>query len=279
MSGTLQRIAASAIRPQPPRVHPFVESIFAVPREEGFAAPILQQEIQPAGVPPPKTSPPDTQTSQPAAIGETVIERPSQLLDPRPAQRSARVLPLPSAAPAAGNASLPTAASSAGRESFQPLLPQPAHSEQEKEASTLPQQATSAAERAAGSSAPEWPSSAIRPAASSPAWSFAPLVSEVGDEGDRKPAVPAGEARSAIAARRDPPFPESRTVPGRGPGSAARNARGQRAPQPQTNEIQIHIGRVEVIAMHPPAPRAVPAPVRRSQSLDEYLRRSNGRAG
>ena len=105
MSGTLQRIAASAIRPQP-RVHPFVESIFAVPREEGFAAPILQQEIQPAGVPPPKTSPPDTQTSQPAAIGETVIERPSQLLDPRPAQRSARVPPLPPAAPATGNASL-----------------------------------------------------------------------------------------------------------------------------------------------------------------------------
>jgi hypothetical protein len=119
-------------------VHPFVESIFAVPREEGFAAPILQQEIQPAGVPPPKTSPPDTQTSQPAAIGETVIERPSQLLDPRPAQRSARVPTLPPAAPAAGNASLPTAASSAGRENFQPLLPQPAHSEQEKEASTLP---------------------------------------------------------------------------------------------------------------------------------------------
>ena len=75
------------------------------------------------------------------------------------------------------------------------------------------------------------------------------------------------------------PVPSSSAVPGRGYGSAARNDRGQRMSQPQADEIQIHIGRVEVIAMHPPAPRAVPAPVRKSQSLDEYLRGSNGRAG
>lgn len=52
----------------------------------------------------------------------------------------------------------------------------------------------------------------------------------------------------------------------------ARVARGD-------EEIQIHIGRIEVTAMPPAAPRPVPAPVRKSQTLDEYLRQRNGRAG
>jgi hypothetical protein len=279
MSGILQRIAASAIRPQP-RVHPFVESIFAVPREEGFATPILQQEIQSASVPSSKTPPADAQTSQPAAMDDTAMERSMQRSDQRLGQRKASIPAQPIEARVADNATLlPTAASSAGREGFQPLLPQPTHPEQEKEASTLTLQATVVPESAARPSAPEWPSSAVPPAASSPAWRFAPLVSEVGDEDKPTSAVPAGEARSAIAAKRGSPVQASSTVPGRGPVSGARNARGQRAPQPQTDEIQIHIGRIEVIATPPPAPRALAAPVRRSQSLDEYLRRSNGRAG
>jgi hypothetical protein len=45
------------------------------------------------------------------------------------------------------------------------------------------------------------------------------------------------------------------------------------------DEIQIHIGRIEVTAMPPAAPRPVAAPVRKTQTLDEYLRRGNGRAG
>jgi hypothetical protein len=44
-------------------------------------------------------------------------------------------------------------------------------------------------------------------------------------------------------------------------------------------DIQIHIGRIEVIAVPPPAPRATPAPARKSTSLDDYLKRRNGRAG
>jgi hypothetical protein len=50
------------------------------------------------------------------------------------------------------------------------------------------------------------------------------------------------------------------------------------APQP-ADDIQIHIGRIEVIAVPPPAPRAQAAPSRKGLSLDEYLSRRNGRLG
>jgi hypothetical protein len=278
MSGILQRIAASAIRPQP-RVHPFVESIFAAPHEEGFAAPILQQQIQSAGVLSPNSPTQGGQASQSVSVEESAVETPIELLNQRSAQHGTRVPPLTSAASAPGSASLPTAVVAVGRESFQPLLPLPAPPKQEKEARTLPLQATAVPESAARPTAQEWPSSANPADASSPAWSFAPLVYEVGDDGSPTSAVAAGAARSGIAARRDSPVPASSAVPGRGYGSAARNDRGQRTPQPHADEIQIHIGRIEVIATPPPAPRVVPTPARRSQSLDEYLRRSNGRAG
>jgi hypothetical protein len=44
-------------------------------------------------------------------------------------------------------------------------------------------------------------------------------------------------------------------------------------------EIQIHIGRIEVIASAPPAARVARAPTNRSTSLEDYLKRRNGRAG
>ncbi len=48
---------------------------------------------------------------------------------------------------------------------------------------------------------------------------------------------------------------------------------------PQGDEIQIHIGRIEVIAMPPAAPRPAAVPARKTQTLDEYLRQRNGRTG
>lgn len=53
-------------------------------------------------------------------------------------------------------------------------------------------------------------------------------------------------------------------------------------PQPETraaDDIQINIGRIEVIAVPQSAPRTTPMPTRKGMSLDEYLSRRNGRAG
>jgi hypothetical protein len=52
-----------------------------------------------------------------------------------------------------------------------------------------------------------------------------------------------------------------------------RPTRAQRDP----DEIQIHIGRIEVTAIQPPAPRA-PKPSDKAISLDAYLERHNGGA-
>ncbi len=57
------------------------------------------------------------------------------------------------------------------------------------------------------------------------------------------------------------------------PSRESRAARAERQPE----EIQIHIGRIEVTAVPSPPPRA-PRPPDRSLSLDDYLRRRGGRA-
>jgi hypothetical protein len=44
-----------------------------------------------------------------------------------------------------------------------------------------------------------------------------------------------------------------------------------------SDDIQIHIGRIEVVAVPPAAARSA-APARKSQTLDEYLKRRDGRA-
>jgi hypothetical protein len=52
-----------------------------------------------------------------------------------------------------------------------------------------------------------------------------------------------------------------------------------RPPSHEADEIQIHIGRIEVTAVPPVPARPAPVPNRKSPSLDEYLKRRPGRAG
>lgn len=55
--------------------------------------------------------------------------------------------------------------------------------------------------------------------------------------------------------------------------SSRRAAQAQREP----DEIHIHIGRIEIAAITPPASRPAPAAARKSLNLDDYLRRGSGR--
>jgi hypothetical protein len=68
--------------------------------------------------------------------------------------------------------------------------------------------------------------------------------------------------------------------PSNGRASAANGAGARRAGQSahEPDEITIHIGRIEVAAVPQPVVRPAAAPARRSISLDEYLKRGNGRA-
>lgn len=58
--------------------------------------------------------------------------------------------------------------------------------------------------------------------------------------------------------------------------SVMRAERHSERAERQPDDIHIHIGRIEVTAVHPPAPRA-PKPPDNALSLDAYLNRRNGR--
>jgi hypothetical protein len=61
--------------------------------------------------------------------------------------------------------------------------------------------------------------------------------------------------------------------------NSGRLARHLRSQSREADEIQIHIGRIEVTAVPPAPARPAPVPNRKSPSLDEYLKRRPGRAG
>jgi hypothetical protein len=107
-------------------------------------------------------------------------------------------------------------------------------------------------------------------------WAYEPLIS----------AATLPPSRSAEAAEGPRPSEPARFAPELQAASQrsaasqtlARNNAPQLRSPIQPEDIQIHIGRIEVIAVPPPVARPAPAPARRGQSLDEYLSRSNGRS-
>jgi hypothetical protein len=60
---------------------------------------------------------------------------------------------------------------------------------------------------------------------------------------------------------------------------SAEVSRRPASPPHEPDEIHIHIGRIEVAAISPPAPRPAAPPARKSLDLSEYLKRSNRRSG
>ncbi len=81
-----------------------------------------------------------------------------------------------------------------------------------------------------------------------------------------RPMIPQVDGQALIATRRAGP---SAAQPGARQHQEARGA----------DDIQINIGRIEVVAVPPAPARSTPAPARKGMSLDEYLSRRNGRVG
>ncbi len=83
----------------------------------------------------------------------------------------------------------------------------------------------------------------------------------------------------ASVARADEPAPAQVARPPAAAARAPRLTQGERSAANEPNEVQIHIGRIEVTAI-PQAPMrpAAAAPRRSGMSLDDYLKQRNGRA-
>ncbi|HEY2515830.1 MAG TPA: hypothetical protein VGI39_33400 [Polyangiaceae bacterium] len=120
--------------------------------------------------------------------------------------------------------------------------------------------------------------------------SFAPVPDPLRDEhaagpSAKRPLVAAdpadADASTAASPRRDDPRANAlqpRLAPAR---PAAQDAARVAPARAEPNEIQIHIGRIEVVALPSPAPRAAPPPAPKGLDLGAYLRRkgTNGGAG
>jgi hypothetical protein len=83
----------------------------------------------------------------------------------------------------------------------------------------------------------------------------------------------------------DEATPRSRMAFRNSPAEASRTPRGPRTnlpvrlpqPRPEPDEIEIHIGRIEVTAVLPPPARPAAPPARKSLNLEEYLKRGERR--
>ena len=218
-------------------------------------------------------------SSQPTGQGsvpetETPVFRP----DSRPARSAAPPSSQPQGTLRPGKGELPTEAMSASSAAFQPLLPQLVMRQQEAEAPRLAaaRESETAAESGARPASPTSSSESSRRAATPlRPWTFESIVESITAERASAGPFSSENPHSPVAVRRDLPVFSARAA---SRPAAASIAPARRTAPLQPEDIQIHIGRIEVTAVPPQAPRAVPAPARKGLTLDEYLRGSNGRA-
>jgi hypothetical protein len=270
MTGYLQRMADSALRPGR-AIRPMLGSLFA-PADSAAASetPALEDNVLSAAV------------VQPAPMRQPSAEAPPSA----PLVRSAPSTSVHSA-PSMSIRSTPSASDDRSAAPYVPLvahapetaseIAQPAMAQ--RASNPLPTQRTSDPLPAPPAAAADSDEPGIRPmrlaaeAAPSPrqAQSPADIVETL------RPAHPV----SAIT--RLPPPADLRAEPGAAVAFSPAQSRGRfhdaQAAAPQGDDIQIHIGRIEVTAVRPaPAPQPAGKIRRLAPSLDEYLRRQDGRA-
>ncbi len=251
MTGYLQRLAASVAQPSP-RLHPLVGSIFSGGRQEVSAPTFLHDDALAS-----------TDDQNPVPTTRTVsdptdgpMRRRDLAADDRTEQYAEIVLPTDDRR---------TEQRRSEREIFHPLLPR---------------------------KTPEVDVSAMLPETVPGDVASA----QSGLQHDRRDTSSVGAARMAHAAIEDGLTADRRNATAAPPLSGLRERTGMLAAvagdsgQParaefsapsrrsaQSDDIQIHIGRIEVTAVAQPAPRPAAAPARKAMSLDEYLgRRSRG---
>jgi hypothetical protein len=239
MSGFLQRIASSAVRPKL-TAHPFVESIYPAARRQASAEPRERYETFAAPV---------EQAAERSSRSELFMEE---------SRRTNKAL----AQPEGMYTQQPETATE--REIFQPLLPQ-----QEVEANVASKRSRHNGEEVTTVSSSASSVSQQELANSPTALEYVPLVADrlartgISDPREIHPLPSSGEGGPVSARARQ----------------SAQVQPGARSTLPQGEDIQIHIGRIEVVAVPQAAPRPAAAPARKGMSLDEYLSRRNGRAG
>jgi hypothetical protein len=293
MSGFLQRITGSAIRRQT-SLHPLVEPVYAAPRRDEIPALQFPEETRRVVSQPRESTEGRMQPSASPTAREASFQSPTSSSAPETVRRmnSEPTLEADAANSAARHSR--HRGDSSGIENpvsnliesgvFQPLLARSPSSQRDIGQAYESQSDRTISEFETRTKATDTPSRGFKSASDSMAesrtasrpWAYEPLIATGAP-------TPSRSAEAAEGPRPSEPArfaPELQAASQRSAASqtlARHNAPQLRSPI-QPEDIQIHIGRIEVIAVPPPAARPAAAPARRGQSLDEYLSRSNGRS-
>jgi hypothetical protein len=243
MKRFLQKLASSVLRPQS-SLHPFVESIFPAPLHVSSEPSTQAQEVSVA------TSLREQSASQPAPHLESWPFTAARSTEPEVQLRSS-----------AGRSSEGEQAITGNEQSFRSLLPVRVMEGSDATGVIPPIN--------------RW-IDATFPVTSDARTDHTPDKERVSrDSGLTTMRLAEDESRAAKQAPRHSQFVVPSLPALRKPiPPAALFAPGM---QQETDDIQINIGRIEVIAAPPLAPRSAPAPARKGISLDEYLSRRDGR--
>jgi hypothetical protein len=272
MNGYLQRLALGVLKPGG-TIQPFVPSMFSPPEFVSDPEISATETAVPAtpgtsssSAPAPNSRPlvhdPDAPSSparEAASKGPpSFLEHPKSRSSPEPARTARhRSLDEPEA-PAvhhAAPAPIPGQPNPVSRRSFAPLVPRPAGS-----AETLAIPLGDGGHRVQHEPGPHNPRI------------------ETTEEAPPQPLVDVRKMESAPGMVHAPAMisPHSLDTDGK----QKRDSRTGEQPRREPDEIQIHIGRIEVIAApSSQARQASPRPQRGPSALDEYLRRRDGKAG
>lgn len=241
MKRFLQKLASSVLRPQP-SLHPFVESIFPAPLHVSSEPSTQAQEVSVA------TSLREQSASQPAPHLKSWPFTPARSSEPEVQLRSS-----------VGRSSAGEQIITDHEQSFRPLLPV-----REAEGSDATGVISPANQRIDATSS----------VTSDARTDHTPDKERV-TRNSRITTMHLDESRAAKQPSPHSQFDALSLTALRKPVPAA--ARFAPRTQQETDDIQINIGRIEVIAAPPLAPRSAPAPARKGISLDEYLSRRDGR--